>query len=121
MDDETLVTALDRAWNEAYVQRKRERLREVLAEDWVGVFPNGATLTREALIAAAAPRDVEVTQTFSDFALRVFGDTAVTTGWVEVVAGDETVRQRFMRVYAKREGRWWAVAVQVVPVAAEER
>ncbi len=117
MDDETLVTDLDRAWNEAYLQHKRDRLRVVLAEDWLGVFADGKTLTREQLIAAAAPQGVEVEQTFSDFSLRLFGDTAVTTGRVEVKAGDERVRQRFMRVYAKREGRWWAVAVQVVPAA----
>ena len=117
MDDETLVTDLDRAWNEAYITRRREHLREVLAEDWVGVFSNGETITRERLIVAAAPPDLEVAQTFSDFTLKMFGDTAVTTGRVEVKAGEETVRQRFMRVYAKREGRWWAVAVQVVPAA----
>ena len=118
MDDETLVTDLDRAWNDAYLYRERERLRDVLAEDWVGIFPNGETLTRERLIAVAAPPDAEVKQTFSDFSLHLFGDTAVTTGRVEVEADDETVRQRFMRVYAKRYGRWWAVAVQVVPVEA---
>ena len=118
MDDETLVTGLDRAWNEAYALRERERLREVLAEDWLGVFPNGHTLTREQLIAAVAPPDLQVEQTFSGFTLRLFGNTAVTTGRVDVKAGDETVQQRFLRVYAKREGRWWAVAVQVVPVEA---
>ena len=116
MDDEALVTDLDRAWNEAYLQHKCERLRDVLAEDWLGVFPNGETLTREKLIAAPAPPDLKVEQTFSDFSLKLFGDTAVTTGRVEVEAGDETVRQRFMRICAKRGGRWWAVAVQVVPV-----
>ena len=114
--DEALVTSLDRAWNDAYRTRQRERLREVLAEDWLGVFPSGETLTREQLIGAGAPANAEVEQTFSEFSLHLFGDTALTRGRVEVKAGDELVRQRFMRVYAKREGRWWAVAVQVVPV-----
>lgn len=103
MDDEALVTDLDRAWNEAYVLRERERLRDVLAEDWLGVLPNGETVTREQLIAADAPPDLKVEQIFSDFSLHLFGTTAVATGRVEVTAGDKTIRQRFLRVYAKRE------------------
>lgn len=119
MDDETLVKSLDQAWNDAYLARRRERLRDVLAEDWVGVLPDGRTLTREELIAASAPPDVQVEQTFSNFSLHLFGGTAITTGGVAITAGGETVRQRFLRVYAKRSGRWWAVAVQVVPLAAK--
>ena len=118
MDDETLIENLDQAWNDAYLARRRERLRNVLAEDWVGVLPDGRTLTREELIAAAAPPDVQVEQAFSNFSLHPFDDTVITTGGVAVTAGGETVRQRFLRVYAKRGGRWWAVAVQVVPLAA---
>ena len=117
--DEEAVTALDRAWNDAYCTGQRERLREVLAEDWLGVFPSGETLTREQLISAAPPKDAQVEQTFSEFSIHLFGGTAVTRGRADVRVGDETIRQRFMRVYAKRDKRWWAVAVQIIPIEEE--
>ena len=121
--DKEAVTALDRAWNDAYRTGERERLREILAENWLGVFPSGETLTREQLISGGAPAGAEVEQTFSEFSLHLFGDTAITRGRVEVRVEEEHIRQRFMRVYAKREGRWWAVAVQVVAISErkEER
>lgn len=119
--DKEAVTALDQAWNDAYHTRQRERLRDVLAEDWLGVLSSGEPLTRQQLIGAGAPAGAEVEQTFSEFLVHLFGDTAVTRGRVDVRVGDEYVRQRFMRVYAKREKRWWAVAVQVVPLKRIEK
>ena len=118
--DEKAVAALDRAWNAAYRTGQRERLREILAKDWLGVFPSGETLTREKLINAAPPPGAKIEQTFSEFSLHLFGDTAVTRGRVDVRVGDEHIRQRFMRVYAKRGERWWAVAVQVIPISEEK-
>ena len=54
----------------------------------------------------------------SEFALRVFGDTAVICGRVRISGATFTVDQRFMRVWAQRSGVWQAVAVQVVPIAS---
>ncbi|MFC6661067.1 hypothetical protein [Deinococcus multiflagellatus] len=42
----------------------------------------------------------------------MYGDAAITRG--TLYAGGERV-QSFLRVYARREGGWQAVSVQVVP------
>ena len=60
----------------------------------------------------------DATLEVSEFALRVFGDTAVTLGRVRISGATFTVDQRFMRVWARRSGVWQAVAVQVVPIAS---
>ena len=60
----------------------------------------------------------DATLEVSEFALRVFGDTAVTLGRVRISGATFTVDQRFMRVWAQRSGVWQAVAVQVVPIAS---
>jgi len=46
----------------------------------------------------------------------VFGDTAVSRGRLQLEFDDRRVDQRFLRVFAKREGVWRAVSVVVTPV-----
>ncbi|HMI93772.1 MAG TPA: hypothetical protein VK509_20505, partial [Polyangiales bacterium] len=48
--------------------------------------------------------------------LRCWGPTATTRGRIMVETASAVIEQRYMRVYSKRQGRWWAVSVQVVPV-----
>ena len=114
--DEKAVRGLDRAWNEAYVQRDVAALARVLADDWLGLTPQHEIVTKEMLLESQrqAPSDVEVS--FYDGTLHDFGNTAVTTGRTTVKGPGVFVDQRFTRVYAKRQGQWRAVAVQVVPI-----
>ena len=114
-EDATTLNQLNEAWHDAYRQRKRAALREILAEDFLAFLPNGESVDRETLIAAEPP-ELNIESTFSEFALHLFGETALTRGRVDLVVDGEPVQQRFMRVWAKRKGRWWAVAVQVFSV-----
>src|SRR5262245_25402568 len=128
MDDESLpptdssdaesdiraVTALDQAWNQAYVRGDREPLREILSADFVAVTPAGAEVPRSRLLQA--PEQAATQVRFSEFALRWWGDTATTRGRIVVETASEVIEQRYMRVFSKRQGRWWAVTVQVVPM-----
>ena len=114
--DKDSLTKLNQAWHDAYQQRQRDTLREILSEDFVAFFPDGTTVNRATLIAAEEPPDIDITSEFGEPALHVFGDTAITCGRVDLDVDGEQLSQRFMRVWNKREGRWWAVAVQVFPV-----
>lgn len=97
MADERAVDALDRAWNAAYEQNERDRLVDVLADDFIAVTADGRAVTKAQLVQpSAAPRSIA----FSERSVQLFGTTAITRG----------------RVYAKRDGRWQAVAVQVFAV-----
>jgi len=105
-----LVLALDNAWNAAYHRRDPEMMARVLAEDWMAFFPDGQAVFRmEAL--EGMRRNPPAALMFERHAVRVFGDTAVTRG--TLYANGERV-QSFLRVYARREGEWQAVSVQVV-------
>jgi ketosteroid isomerase-like protein len=113
MSDEIAVRELDRRWNEAYVRNDRAALAEVLAEDFVGATADGGTVTRQQLMTGGEAAEVS----FSEFAIQVFGSTAITRGRIRVTRNGATLEQRFMRVYARLRHRWRAVAVQVCPLA----
>jgi len=116
VSDEARVRELDRAWNRAYLQRDIEALGRVLADDWIAFTPSHGTVTKAVLIDGQrhVPLDAEIS--FEEGGVHLFGDTAVTTGSTKVVAPGTNIHQRFTRVYAKRGGRWQAVAVQIVPI-----
>ena len=90
----------------------------MLADDWVGLSPTHEVITKATLLESQrqAPPPEEVESMFERGGSYFYGDTAVTTGQVTVKTANTFVRQRFTRVYARRNGRWQAVAVQVVPL-----
>ncbi|MEF2276786.1 nuclear transport factor 2 family protein [Deinococcus sp. YIM 134068] len=105
------VLRLDDAWNEAYHRRDPERMARVLADDWMAFFPDGRTVFKPDLLAGMR-HNPPAALMFERHAARVYGDTAVTRG--TLYANGERV-QSFLRVYARRDGEWRAVSVQVVP------
>ena len=114
MNDLEHVSNLDHAWNGAYQNKDVEALERVLAEDWVAFIPEGHKLTKPEILEAV-PHNPDAQLTFDEFEVTLFGDTAITRGRLTAV-GAETRRQRFFRVYARRQGQWQAVSVQVVPI-----
>ena len=115
--DEQNVLELDEHWNDAYRSGQRERLHDILAADWIGYTAEGKALSRSELIGSSPPPGSALSVGFSRTDVRQFGSTAVVTGEVQVSANGVLTEQRFMRVYSKRSGRWWAVTVQVFPAA----
>lgn len=114
--DEAEILRLDNAWNEAYVRRDRSPLSEILADDFTGVMPSGEPITK-ALLMAGDPGTVPVKSvSFSEQEVRVFGDTAISRGRLKLEVDDHHIDQRFMRVFAKRDGIWRAVVVSVTPI-----
>ncbi len=118
MTDEDAVRQLGRAWNRAYQERDSALLAETLADDWVGLTPAQEVITKEMLLESQrqAPPPEEVESRFETGPSYLYGDTAVTTGQVSIKTAGTFIQQRFTRIYAKRNGQWKAVAVQVVPL-----
>ena len=114
MNDLEHVSRLDHTWNGAYQNKDAEALERVLAEDWVAFIPEGRKLTKPEILEAV-PHNPDAQLTFDEFEVTLFGDTAITRGRLTAV-GAETRRQRFLPVYAQRQGQWQAVSVQVVPI-----
>jgi len=113
-DDIEAVTRLDKAWNDAYVKGDRSVLKDILAEDFVGVAHTGQLVKKSQLLQP--PPEPALETAFSEGWVRCWGPVATTGGRIYVRTPSMTIEQRFMRVYAKREERWQAVTVQVVPI-----
>jgi ketosteroid isomerase-like protein len=115
--DRGVVTQLDNLWNEGYQRNDISILSNVLADDWVAFTPDNQVVTKGQLLEAV-PNNPEARLEFDEFGIHIFGDTAITKGCLTANQTDGQVRQqRFMRVYAKRNGEWKAVAAQVIPIA----
>jgi ketosteroid isomerase-like protein len=114
MSDEAEVLKLDEAWNEAYRQHDRSPLAMILADDFNGATALGEPITKAALMVNPPGRALSVI--FSDREVRVFGNAAITRGRLRLELQGRSVDQRFLRVFAKRDGGWQAVSVAVTPV-----
>jgi ketosteroid isomerase-like protein len=118
-EDEAQILRLDNEWNEAYRRRDRSPLAHILADDFTGLTALGEPITK-ALLMINPSADMVKSVTFSEQYVRVFGDTGVSRGRLQIELNDGRIAidQRFMRVFARRDGSWQAVSVAVTPVAA---
>ena len=113
-DDEAQVLRLDDEWNEAYRLHDRAPLAHILADDFTGLMPSGAPITKPLLMLDPPGKAKSVT--FQEQSVRVFGDTAISRGRLQLDLEDGRIDQRFLRVFAKRNGVWEAVSVAVAPL-----
>jgi len=113
-DDEAEIRRLDDAWNEAYMRNDRAPLADILANDFTALTAVGEEIDRASLmINPAQPARFAL---FSEQVVRVFGDTAVTRGRLQLELEDRSIDQWFLRVFARRDGAWRAVTAAVTPV-----
>jgi len=116
-DDEAEILRLDSEWNEAYRRHDRAPLAHILAEDFTGLTTaSGEPITKASLTINRPGRARSVT--FSEQSVHVFGDTGISKGRLQLELEDRRIDQRFLRVFAKRDGIWQAVSVAVTPIAA---
>jgi len=101
------VGRLNESWNDVYRLNQRERFAEILADDFRVTLPGGRTGGKAEMMQPTDGRRV----TFSEHALQLFGHTAVTSGRVLIEHPEGAVDQRFVRIWARRDGRWQAVSV----------
>lgn len=114
-DDEAERLRLDSAWNNAYERNDRAPLADILADDFTGTMPSGEDITKAKLMVN--PPRPALSISFSEQGVLVFGSTGISRGRLKLDLGDRRVDQRFLRVFARRDGTWHAVAVSVTPVA----
>jgi ketosteroid isomerase-like protein len=112
-DTETL-----RRLNEDYVSSVQRsdvrRFDEILAEDFLNTNPDGSLVERAAFLAQIArpvaisglePRDVRI---------RILGDVAIIHARTTYTKPDGTTGSgRYTDIWARRQGRWLAVAAHV--------
>lgn len=116
MTDEAQVLDLENSWSSAPHKGDLETVAAFVADDWLGVGPQGETMTKTDLLSmlAANPNAFDSVQ-YDDVKLNLFGETAIVTSSFHGVGKELSLKQRFMRVYAKRNAKWQCVATQIVP------
>jgi ketosteroid isomerase-like protein len=114
-DDEAQILQLDGEWNEAYRRHDRAPLAHILADDFTGLTASGESITKALLMVNPSGHGVK-SIIFSEQLVRVFGDTGISRGRLELELDDRRIDQRFLRVFARRDGIWQAVSVAVTQV-----
>lgn len=101
-------------WRQAVIKQDKAVLERVLGDDLTYTHANGRTQTKAEYIAAittGAGRYESFTE--SDTKIRIYGKTAVLTGFVDVkLAGAEPYRVRTIELYVEKDSRWQLVAKQ---------
>jgi len=120
---EQALMQMERDWTEAQLKKDAARLDKILADDWVGQGPPGIT-TKSQTLADLKSGDYKLDSiTLGDMKVRVFGDTAVVTGSDDEKSStkgkDTSGHYTWTDVFAKRRGRWQAVASQGTLIAQQ--
>lgn len=120
------VSALEKRLVAAIAARDLEAYDALVAADYVVIEAGGGERTKAQVMASYRSgqrgyRDLKI----DELEAHVFGDTAVVharTSGVRVIDGkDEVNRVRYVRVWARRSGRWQAVAQMSTPLPPAER
>jgi ketosteroid isomerase-like protein len=128
---EAELKKLEQDWANAFKTKDAETVRRVLADDIVLTYPDGATGTKADEVQLAETgafsadswelADAKVTVLDADAAYMT-GRTVVKNGKLKDPKSGQTMdisgEYRFLDVYAKRNGRWQAVASQVTKIQA---
>ena len=128
---EAELKKLEQDWANAFKTKDAETVRRVLADDIVLTYPDGTTGTKADEVQMAETgaftadswelADSKVTVLDADAAYMT-GRTVVRNGKLKDPKSGQTIdisgEYRFLDVYAKRNGRWQAVASQVTRIQA---
>ena len=115
MTDLAVLRALNQDYIRAVATSDVERFREILAVDFVCTLADGSFVDRAAFLAQAAQpfklsdleaHDIDIRLMGRDFAI-VHARTTFTTPEGRAGSG------RYTDVWARRDGRWFAVAAHV--------
>jgi len=121
---ESYIRQCENDWAASTVTGDTAVLNRILADDFLGVDPDGSQYTKQDMINAvtSGPRGF-VSNHLNEVKLRFYGTTAVAQGsetWTRVKgeAGD-TVRGRFVwtDTWVMRNGKWQIVAAEdLIPI-----
>ena len=119
VEDEIKKMEMERA--AAAVKADTATLERMTADDYTFINRRGQLLTKADTMSRLKSGDIKLTANdVSDLKVRVYGNTAVVNGRVDVkgtMAGkDSSGPVLFTRVYVKKDGRWQSVAFQQTPI-----
>jgi len=112
--DIAVLTALNHEYIASVQQGDVRRFDEILAEDFLCSNPDGTLIDRAQFLAQTA-RSVTITGLVAeDVQIRLFGDLALIHARTRYRTADGEERQgRYTDAWARRDGRWLAIAAHV--------
>jgi hypothetical protein len=115
------IRQLEEQLRAAAVKADTAVLERLLAEDYVTTNQNGLTRTKAEVIADSKSGAAKTESlSLDNVKVRVYGDAAVLTAdrtaKSRLRGQDTSGRQREIRVFVKRNGRWQAVAMQTTAI-----
>lgn len=111
------IEGLESEWRQALIQNNVAAFDRLLADDYLGITPNGMLETKADALAVQRSGSVKISQLDpSQMKVRVYGDTAVVTSRASVTGtnGDRDIsgEYRYTRVYNRRAGEWKIVSFE---------
>jgi ketosteroid isomerase-like protein len=119
--DQQILIQLEREWDAAFQAKDLPFIERVLADDFVATYADGSRgdKAKELALTAAFNQQVD-SSVLDDFAVKVYGDTAVVW-FTKRLTGPRQGRPvevtfRYIDVFVWRDGRWQCVATQSTKV-----
>ena len=118
-----LTTQAD-AWDKAIVRKDRAAILANMADDFRSIDGAGTVETKPVFVDGLMDARLTIDPyTVEDFDVRLFGDTALLSGRTRMTGRFDgqpfTSHYRYIDIYAKRNGRWQIVSVQITRLPAE--
>lgn len=112
------IKKLNTDWLNSYITRDTATLAHILAEDFTLITPNGSRTTKhDALNNLLLPNVQTISVHQDNVEVRIVNGVGIifcNTTFVQKINNKEvTGRNCYMDVYAKRNGKWYAVAGHV--------
>ena len=109
---------------EAEVKRDIDILNALIADDYLGIDPSGAILTKKKILDTYGAGLVQLDSiTSSELHIRVFGEIGMVTGrsFIKGNASGQTFAAsfRYSDTYRINGGAWQLIASQLTPIIPE--
>ena len=115
--EEEAVLKTESAWLEAEQKSDVLALQSIIADEFVGSGPNGATIDKEMIVSIPEGAHPFEKSKLTDVSAKIFGMSAVVFGKLQTTNPQDPPVMRFAMFYVKRGGQWKIVAAQLVPVS----
>lgn len=107
-------------WVEAGVRGDGVAAALLLAEDYQGMTPTGSVEDKAQFVAGVRAGSLRADSFYQDERyVRIFGETAVSTGRLSLKHQDGFTQTRYTRVYVRRQGRWQLFIMQTTRIARQ--
>jgi len=115
------ITALEKAWNQAYKAADRRALDAILDDHIVLTSDDGSAQTKAEFLASLTPSSSQEQQvTPESIVVHVFGDVAIATGVFQakgVEKGKRYVRrERFVDTWMHKGDNWVCIGTNATPI-----